>query len=119
MSWLRRLLQPFTKPTEVISGYSRPVRYAFQAMPTVKFDPSTVSKSVKANLRRNIELLNNLEKKHVRQIYKVALRSILVGFDLHILHTALLKIEEIPKDRAAEIARSLHKKARGHLINRL
>jgi hypothetical protein len=110
MSWLRRLLQPFTKPTE-IQDHSR-TWPGLQAMPTVKFDPSTVSKSVKANLRRNIELLNNLEKKHVQQIYEVALRSILVGFDRQMLHTALLKIEGIPKDRAVEIARSLHKKAR-------
>lgn len=117
MSWLRRLLQPFTKPIEVKSGYSRSVRYALQAMPTVKFDPSTVSKSVKTNLRRNIGLLDDLGKKHIQQIYKVALRSVLAGGDQHVLFMALMKIEGMTQGRAAEIARSLHKKAREQ-INR-
>jgi hypothetical protein len=43
MSWLRRLVQSVIKPAEVKSGYSPSVRYALEAMPTVKFDPSTVS----------------------------------------------------------------------------
>jgi hypothetical protein len=80
-------------------------------MPTVKFDPSTVSKSVKANLRENIELLDDLGKEHFREVYKVALCSILAGRDLHLLVTALMTIEGISKERAVEIARSLHNKA--------
>ena len=62
MSWLRRLLQPSTKPTEVKKDYSPSVRYAMEAMPTIKFDPSLVTKSVKADLRRNVELLAGLER---------------------------------------------------------
>ena len=62
MSWLRRLVQSVIKPAEVKSGYSPSERYALEPMPTVKFDPSTVSKSVKADLRRNIELLEDLRK---------------------------------------------------------
>lgn len=108
MSWLRRLLQPFTKPTE---------GKLFHSPFAIEFDPSTVSKSVKANLRRNIELLDDIGKKHVRQIYKLALRSVLAGGDERGLYTALMKIEGMTKRRAAEIARSLNAKAREQ-INR-
>jgi hypothetical protein len=42
-------------------------------MSTVLFDSSIVrSKRVKTDLRRNIELLPDLERKHVQQIYEVA-----------------------------------------------
>lgn len=109
MSWLRRLLQTFTEQTE-IKGDSRS-GLGLQTMPTVKFDPSTVTDGVKADLRRNIELLDDLEKEHVRQIYEAALRSISAGRNLHMLFIALMQIEGMPKGRAAEIARSLHNKA--------
>jgi len=108
MSWLRHLLQPFTKPTE---------GKRFHSPFAIEFDPSLVSKSTKANLRRNIESLDDIEKKHVKQIYKVALRSVLAGGDEHVLYTALMKIEGMTKRRAAEIARSLNAKAREQ-INR-
>jgi len=77
MSWLRRLLQTLSKSTE-IKSHSR-TGQSMPTMPTVKLDPSTVSKSVKANLRKNIGLLDDLEKKHGQQIYEAALRSILAG----------------------------------------
>jgi hypothetical protein len=67
-------------------------------MPTVKFDPSTVSKSVKADLRKNIGLLDDIEKKHGQQIYEAALRSILAGRDLHVLSAALMIIDGMTKD---------------------
>jgi hypothetical protein len=117
MSWLRRLLQPFTKPTEVKSSYSASGRYAYTMGMAVKFDPSTVTESVKANLRRNIELLDDLEKKHVKQVYEAALRSVLTGRDMATLCTALMKIEGMAQGRAVEITRSLHNKATA-LINR-
>jgi hypothetical protein len=106
MSWFRRLLWPTYKQAKAKRDHP-----ASQAMPTVKFDPSTVTKTVKANLRRNIESLHDLEKKHIREIYEVALRSILAGRNIHMLTTALIAVEGISKGRAAEIARSLHKKA--------
>jgi uncharacterized protein with gpF-like domain len=83
----------------------------------VEFDPSIVSKSVKSNLRRNIELLDDLEKKHVKQVYKAALRSVLAGRDMATLCMALMKIEGMTQRRAAEIALSLNNKATA-LINR-
>ncbi len=102
MSWLRRLMQPFSKPTEV-----KPSRSPF----AVEFDPSAVSEGVKANLRRNLELLGGIEKKHISQIYEAALSSVLAGRDHRSLVTALVKIEGMPQDRAWEIARNLHNKA--------
>ena len=117
MPWLRRLLQSVIKPAETKRGYSPSVRHASEAMPTVKFDPSTVSKSVKADLRRNIELLDDLGKRHVPLIYEAALDSVSAGRDLNVLFLALMKIEGMSKRRAAEIARSLNNKATA-IINR-
>ncbi len=116
MFWLRRLLQPFTKPTE-IKGQSRS-GLGLQTMPTVKFDPFLVSKSVKANLRRNIELLDDIEKKYVKQVYELALRSVVKG-DLHLFCTELMnmQIEGMTTGRAAEIGRSLSKKANAIIGN--
>ena len=111
ISWLRRLLQPFSKSAAAKSGYSQSVRYAVQAMPTIRFDPSTVSKSVKANLRRHIEELPEIGKDHIPEIYGAALRSILAGGDLHTLCVTLLRIEGVSKGRAAEISRLLNNKA--------
>jgi len=56
-------------------------------MPTIKLDPSVVTRSIKADLRRNVELLAGVEKKHVKQIYELALRSIVGRRDfLPVLH---------------------------------
>jgi len=80
-------------------------------MPTVKFGASLVTKGVKANLRRNIESLPDLGKKHRRVVYNVALRSIKAGRDLHMLATALVSIAGMSNGRAGEVALSLHNKA--------
>jgi len=111
MSWLSRLWHPLNAPTEAKSSHSAPVRSPLQGIPTVKFDPSTVNQRVKVNLLRNIELLADLEKKHVKQVYEIALRSLLAGRDLHMLATALREIAGLPQKRAADVARSLHNKA--------
>ena len=119
MSWLRRLLQPFTKPTEVKKDYSPSVRYTMEAMPTIKFDPSVVTKSVKADLLRNIELLDDLEKKHVKQVYELALRSIVGRRDFYLFCTEMMNLhsEGMTRSKAAEIGRSLANKA-GAVIER-
>jgi len=88
MSWPRRLLRPTHTPTDVKIGRSQSIRRAMQAMTAVKFDPSTVSKSVKENLGKNIEPLDDLVKENFREVYRVALRSISEGRDLHLLVTA-------------------------------
>jgi hypothetical protein len=119
MSWLRRLLPTSTKPTEVKKDYSSSVGYSMESMPTIKFDPSVVTKSVKADLRRNIELLGDLEKKHVMQVYELALRSIVGRRDFNQFCTEMmsLHIEGMTKSKAAEIGRSLANKA-GAVIDR-
>ena len=99
--------------------YSPSVRYAMEAMPTIKFDPSVVTKSVKADLRRNVELLAGMEKKHVKQIYELALRSIVGRRDFHSFCTEMMDmhIEGMTRSKAAEIGRSLANKA-GAVIDR-
>ena len=106
------------KPTEVKSCHSAPVRFPLHGMPTVKFDPSTVSESVKANLQRNIGLLDDIEKKHVKQIYEISLRSVVSG-DLYLFCTELMNmhIQGMTTGRAAEIGRSLSNKAKAIISN--
>jgi hypothetical protein len=90
-----------------------------EAMPTIKFDPSVVTMSVKADLRRNVELLAEVEKKHVKQIYELALRSIVGRRDFHSFCTKMMDmhIEGMTRSKAAEIGRALANKA-GAVINR-
>ena len=113
MSWFRRLLQYATNP-EASMSHSRSGQ-SQRAIPTVKFDPASVSQSVKANLRANVESLDDVGKKHIRPVYEAALGCVLAGGDLHLLSVALMKIEGVPKERAAEIARSLHSKANAQI----
>jgi hypothetical protein len=76
-----------------------------EAMPTIKFDPSVVTKSVKADLRRNIELLDGLEKRRRKRVYELALRPIVGRGNLHLFCTGLMDmhIEGMTTVRAAEI----------------
>lgn len=104
MSWIERLFQPSTKRAEVKThSQSAP---GLPTTPTVKLHLSTLSESVKSNLRRNIELIDDLGKKDVQHIYEAALR------DSHVLFAALMTVEGMSKGRAAEIALSLHSKAK-------
>jgi hypothetical protein len=90
MSWFRRLLQTSAKLTEGKKDHSPSVRYAMKAMPTIKFDPSVVTNSLKADLRRNIELLGDLETKHVMRVYELALRSIVGRRDFYLFCTEMM-----------------------------
>lgn len=119
MSWFRRLLQQAHKPVDVKSRHSPSVRYGMEAMPTIKFDPSVVTESVKADLRRNVELLAGVEKKHVKQIYELALRFIVGRRDFYSFCTELmnLHIEGMTRSKAAEIGRTLANRA-GAVIDR-
>ena len=109
MSWLRRLLPQVTNQTK-IKSLPRSVPN-LQTLPTVKFDASTVNESVKADLRRSINSLPDLQKKHTQQIYEAVLRSILAGRDLHLAFTAIMAIDGMSEERAAEISRSLNDRA--------
>ncbi|MHB1023827.1 MAG: hypothetical protein ACYC46_05690 [Acidobacteriaceae bacterium] len=76
-------------------------------MPTIKFDPSTINKRVKSDLRRNIEVLPDLERRHVEPFFETLLRA---PRNLHLLSAELMKIDGMTQGRAVEIARSLSNK---------
>ena len=119
MSWFRRILHRTHKPTEAKSGHSASVRHAMESMPTIKFDSSLVTKSVKADLRRNVELLAGVEKKNVKRIYELALQSIVGRRDFYSFCTEMMDmhIEGMTRSKAAEIGTSLANKA-GAVIDR-
>jgi uncharacterized protein with gpF-like domain len=77
---------------------------------TVKFDTSRVTETIKADLRKNVILLEGIDKNHFEQIYNAALRSISAGRDLSLLYNVLMQmnIDGMTKQRATEIARVLN-----------
>jgi hypothetical protein len=82
-------------------------------IPTVEFDASRLTETVKADIRKNIMLLEEVDKNHFDQLYDAALRSISAGRDLSLLHNALMEmnIKGMTKRRAAEITGLLNNKA--------
>jgi hypothetical protein len=82
-------------------------------IPTVGFDASRITEPVKADIRRNIMLLEEVDESHFDQLYDAALRSISAGRDLSLLYNALVQmnIQGMTKRRAEEIARLLNNKA--------
>ena len=88
-------------------------------IPTVKFDPKRVTEAVKADLRKNIQRLKDIDESHIDKIYDAALRSISRGRDLATLYNAIveLNLPTMTKQRASEISRSLNNKARA-IMNR-
>lgn len=82
-------------------------------IPTVEFDASRLIEPVKADIRKNIMLLEEVDESHFDQLYDAALRSISAGRDLSLIYNALvqMKIKGMTKRRAEEIARLLNNKA--------
>lgn len=82
-------------------------------IPTIKFDPSRVSDAVKADIRKNVELLEGIEPKYFDQIYDAAVRSVEAGRDLYLLTNALMQmdIDGMTKRKAGQIAILLNNKA--------
>lgn len=82
-------------------------------IPTVKFDTSRVTETVKAELRKNVLFLEGIDRNHFEQIYSAALHSILAGRDLGLLCNVLMRmnIDGMTKQRAGEIARILNNQA--------
>jgi hypothetical protein len=82
-------------------------------IPTIKFDASRVTDTVKADLRKNILLIEEIDRGHTDQIYNAALRSISAGRDLSVLYDALIhsNINGMTKRRAADIALLLNNRA--------
>jgi uncharacterized protein with gpF-like domain len=88
-------------------------------IPTVKFNAWRVTDALKADLRKNISLLDGVDQKHFEAIYDAALRSISEGRDLHLLYKALLQmsIDGLTKRRAEDIARQLNNAATAFMNN--
>jgi hypothetical protein len=76
-------------------------------IPTISFDSSLITETVKADLLDNIECLQDVTASNVSKIYEVALRAISVGGDLHVLATALIAIG-VNRRRAGDVARYLY-----------
>jgi hypothetical protein len=70
-----------------------------------------VTETVKADLKKNIKSLNEIDAGDFDIIYDAALRSISAGRALHILYQALMTMDGMGKRRAEEISRSLNNKA--------
>lgn len=73
------------------------------SLPTVKFDQSQVTDSVKTDLRDNIERLEDISAKDCPLLYDAALKAILAGGDLYSLSQTLIGLG-MTKRRAAEIS---------------
>ena len=58
---------------------------AYPSLPTVKFDPSSVTDQIKNDLRDNVESLDDVATTDKPIVYEAALRAILVGGDTHSL----------------------------------
>ena len=93
------------KPTSTVKPH--------YGIPTVNFDASRVTDAVKADIRKNIMLLEGIDKNQFDRVYEAALRSISAGRDLAVLYNVLLElnINGMTKRRASEIALLLNNKA--------
>lgn len=89
-------------------------------IPTVKFDSSKVTEAVRADIRKNVELIDGLDTKYFDQVYEAALRSVTDGRNLFLLANALMQIDidGMTKGRAGQIATFLNNKATA-TINRI
>jgi hypothetical protein len=87
-------------------------------IPTVAFDASKVTDAVKADIRKDILLLE-IDRKCVDRVYEAAVRLISAGRDLSVLHDALMRlnVSGMTTQRAGEIARFLNNSATA-LMNR-
>lgn len=80
-------------------------------LPTIAFDASSVTDTIKDDLRNNIQLLEEIDASQFDMVYEAALRSIAKGRALHVLFDALMTIEGMGKRRASAISLSLNNKA--------
>ena len=89
-------------------------------IPTVKFDSLKVTEAVRADIRKNVELIEGIDPKHFDQVYEAALSSVTAGRNLFLLANALMQmnIDGMTKGRAGQIARFLNNIATA-TINRI
>lgn len=103
LSWRKRV-KSSTSPQDVACGEQKP------RMPTVKFDPTNVTNSVREDLRKNIGSLTDIGFDKREAIYEAALGAIIVGGALNVLFEALIS-GGFEKKRAKEISHLLSGKA--------
>lgn len=75
----------------------------YPSLPTVKFDPSSVTDHIKNDLRDNVESLDDVATPDKPILYEAALRAVLAGSDNHSLSKLLINLG-LTKRRAAEIS---------------
>ena len=112
MSTVSKLLEA-TKRLIRLSGKTTSNVKPTYGIPTIKFDASRVTETVKADIRKSIMHLKEIDQNNFDQVYDAALCSISRGGDLHVLYVVLLQlnINGMTKKRAAEISRFLNGRA--------
>ncbi|MHB1333210.1 MAG: hypothetical protein ACYCY1_11485 [Sulfuriferula sp.] len=109
-------MSEFSKFLEAIKGFCHktksPVKPTYR-IPTVEFDASLLTVAVKADIRKNVELLEGIIPAHFNQIYEATLRSVAAGRDLSLLSVVLfnMNIGGMTQRRAGQIALFLNNKA--------
>ena len=105
-----------SKLIEAIKGFSQntisPATPTYEVF-AVKFDPSVVTETVKADIRKNVGLIECIPPEYFDQIYDAAVHSVTAGGNLYALSTAILQmnIDGMTKKRAKRIALTLNSKA--------
>jgi len=107
------VMSMLSKWLEIFDRKSPSAEICADRIPRVSFDASRVNEAVRADLRKNILLLAEVEQHHFDRVYEAALRSITAGRDLSVLYSALMRmnIAGMTKRRASEIAYQLNNKA--------
>ncbi|MHB8390522.1 MAG: hypothetical protein ACYDBH_13235 [Acidobacteriaceae bacterium] len=105
-----------SKLLKIIKSFRREIRSPAKpdyGIHTVKFDPSLLTKPVKADIRKNVNLIEGISPEHFGKVYDAAVRSVTAGRDLQLLMVAImqLNIPGITRKRAGQIAHSLNNKA--------
>lgn len=105
-----------SKFLEAIKSFSQktksPAKHTY-GIPAVEFDPSLVTETVKADIRKNVELLEEIDPKHFDQVYEAAVRSVTAGREMYSLVVTIMQmnITDMTKQRAGQIAHNLNNKA--------
>ena len=78
----------------------------------VNFKTSPLVKStLNATIQQNVSLIKSIASEHLTDVEGIVYRSVATGRDLHSLAKALKEQFDVPKKRAAFIARDQHNKA--------
>jgi hypothetical protein len=108
MSWLKRMFH-FIPSAEALPQ-KKP---SHLTIPTVKFDISNITGKVKADIRKNVERIEWVDRKHFDEIYEVALQSVSEGGNLSTLFNGLMlmKANGMTRKKATQITHMIHKRA--------